>query len=213
MAITTFMAVPKGIPGKDTFICDATVSVNVSYENDITTHPVDTRSNISSHAYNMNPVIKVNGVVTGSYSPEDYVNNPSLQPDPDNNIIGYNTDRVQQALTLLKQLWKDRNAFTIVSANDVYENCILKSLNFTIDKFTSSDLVFEITVEQVRFATTEKIRITQLDPFIQADAEGNKAGRKTKLSADTDLTFVDALGSSAAEISDFLKNLLGGGNG
>ena len=202
MAITVFMAIPRGRPGVDTFICDATIDVTASFENDITTHPVDTRSNISSHAYNKNPVITVNGVVTGSYTPQDYADNPSLMPDPDRNQIGYDLDRVLQALELLTELWRERTPFTIESANNVYDNCILKSFNHTIDKFSGFDLIFTITVEQVRFAETQRVRITVLDEAIRDDGEDNQAGRNTKLDAETEFILDDASAASISSLVD-----------
>lgn len=178
MAITTIMTVPQGLEGKRTFVCDATLSVAPSYSNNISNHPVEKSSNISDHAYNNNPIIRIEGVISNSYSQTDLFNNPSLTHV--NNEVLYDGNRVYRALNLLEELWRERGVFTIVSEYKDYNYCIIKNLNTSFTKETSDVLVFSLVCEQVRFADSQQIIVTNLLEPVATDAEPSQSKNEVK---------------------------------
>lgn len=191
MGLAVFMAVPQGQPGLETFVCDATVSLAPTYSNVITSHPVERGSNITDHSYNKNPVITVQGVVSNSYSQEDYENFPGLQHV--NNLVDYNSNRVQQAYDLLVELWEDRNQFQIVHDYDVFRWCVLKSFKTDFTNETSDALVFTLEAEVVRFVSSQKVNITTLIEELQKDASGSESKNGLKKEVEKDEFLLDNL--------------------
>ena len=179
MALTTLHTIPhQNFEGVSSFICDATISVAPTFTNTITNHPVDRTSSVSDHVINSNPVIRVEGVVSNSYSQEDYLNNPDLVQI--GNLIDYTSNRVQTAYNLLKALWKEGGRFQLVSEYDTFDNCLIRTFSTDFTKDTSDVLMFSLEVEQVRPATHQRVDITVLDGNLAVDAEGNTSGNKLK---------------------------------
>lgn len=200
------MAIPEGKEGVETFICDATIDVKVDYENEITDSPVSDRSRISSHAYNKHPIITINGVVSGSFTEDDFANNPQLVYDEKYNQIGYDGDRVQTALRLLKETWQTRNVFTINSALDVHTPCVMKSFNYQINVNNSSDLEFKIVAKQIRLAEEQRINITVLDEAIQDAGSPNIAGKGVKKEGKGRFTLDDSGRFIASGIDSYIQD-------
>lgn len=203
------MAIPEGKEGVETFICDATIDVKVDYENEITDSPVSDRSRISSHAYNRNPVITINAVVSGSFSEDDFSNNPQLVYDENYNQIGYDGDRVATALRLLKETWKNRNTFSITSALDVYTPCVMKSFHYDINVNNSNDLEFKIVANQIRIAEEQRVSITVLDEAIQDAGSPNIAGKGVKKEAKGDYVLDDIFNSIPPEAQEVVAESVG----
>lgn len=178
MALTVFMALPNGLAGADSFVCDATVSLAPTFSNTITSHPIEKGAVISDHTYSQNPKISIQGVVSGSYSGEDYSNNPGLTFE--RNLIGYNQDRVTQAYNLLKELYEARTPFSVIAEHDIYNNCIVRQFSTDFKQDTSAALIFTLVVEQVRLVDLQKVDITFLAEAIKDDAGNTVAGNGVK---------------------------------
>lgn len=152
MAITVFIAGGQAGETKS-FISDAVVSVKEQFNNNITSYPVDTRSNISDHVFNQNPSI----TITGSVS-----NNPVYEYP--NNEVGYNENRVDRAHALLKELWYERTPFDVVTEFDLFTNCILKNYSVDFTAASSESLDYTCDIEVIRLAESQTISLTVVDP-------------------------------------------------
>lgn len=151
MPITVFMA--GGNAGETkSFISDAVISVREQFSNNITSYPVDTRSNISDHVYNQNPIISITGSVS---------NNPVLQYP--NNEVGYNENRADKAHELLKELWFERSTFDVVTEFDLFTNCILKDYSVEFTSATMEALNYTCDIEVIRLAESQTVGAIVVD--------------------------------------------------
>lgn len=151
MPITVFMA--GGNAGETkSFISDAVINVREQFSNNITSYPVDTRSNISDHVYNQNPTITVAGSVS---------NNPIFEYP--NNEVGYNENRVDRAHELLKELWFERSTFDVVTEFDLFTNCILKDYSVEFTSATMEALNYTCEIEVIRLAESQTIGAIVVD--------------------------------------------------
>lgn len=163
MATTTFIAGAK-VNDIKSFVSDAVISVAEKHSAKLTSHPVDRRNNVSDHIFKNNLVITVKGSVS-NYPTWEYPNNE----------IGYTGNRVEQAHTFLKNILQSGQTVSIVTEHsDVYNNCFLIDYDVEFDVKSSEVLNYTCVFEQVRFANSQRVLVTEV-----SDAVGdNKAGTK-----------------------------------
>lgn len=162
MAITVFLAGVKSSVAS--FVADATVEVSQTFSNQIASHPVDDRSNVSDHVWNQNPSFTIRGVVS-NYPVTEYASN----------IIGYDGDRVNRADKLLQEWWKNRSEVTILTEYNDFNYCVLESYSAPFTAQTSEVLEFEIRVQQIRKASSSVVTVI-LPESLQIDSEKDKNG-------------------------------------
>lgn len=152
MAITVFLA--GGNAGElKSFVSDAVISVKEDFSNDITSHPVDSRSNISDHVYNRNPRLTIIGSVS---------NNPIYEYP--NNEVGYNGEnRADKAHELLKILWYERSPFKVITEFDEFDDCILSNYSVEFTSATMEALNYTCDIEVIRRVSSQSITITTVD--------------------------------------------------
>ena len=164
MAITVFLA--GGTSNTNSFVADAIIKVDQKFSNQITEYTVDKKNKITDHVFNNNPKYTIEGVVT---------NHPITQYD--NNIIGYDGNRVAAADKLLRQLWTDKSAFTVITEYENIEYCLMSDYEASFSADSSEALNFTISVEQIRFAETQFVTDVlpedlQTDSVISNDGSG-----------------------------------------
>jgi hypothetical protein len=151
MPITVFMA--GGNDSRKSFVADAVMSVKETFTNQITSYPVDTRSNISDHVFNENPTISIVGSVS---------NHPVFEYP--NNEVGYNNiNRADEAHALLKELWFSRTPFDVVTEFDLFTNCILQTYTTDFTAQSMEALNFNCDIQVIRLAESQSITVTIID--------------------------------------------------
>lgn len=163
MATTVFIAGAK-VNDIKSFVSDAVLSVSEKHSAKLTSHPVDKRNNVSDHIFKNNLVITVKGSVS-NYPTWEYPNNE----------IGYTGNRVEQAHTFLKNMLQSGQTVSIVTEHsDVYNNCFLIDYDVEFDVKSSEVLNYNCVFEQVRFANSQRVLVTEVSDTIG----DNKAGTK-----------------------------------
>lgn len=175
MAVTVLMTKPEGTPGIKSLICDATISISPTFSNIITQHAVEKSANITDHAYNRNPVIKVEGVISNHHIFEY-----------EGSAITTDGDRVLEAYNLLKGWWKDRTRVTIVSHWESYEPCIVEQFSTNFSKESSEALVFTLVLQQLRTAEAQEGFVTNVAQGLVDDAAETTSGNDVKEEAKPD---------------------------
>jgi ribosome-associated toxin RatA of RatAB toxin-antitoxin module len=130
---------------------DCTTSLDHTFENDVTEHAVELSGSFTDHVQVKNNQFSISGV----YSENPFNKNVS-------DSIPF-ADRLQQAYNFLLDLRNSRRLFTVVSKYASYPNCVIKRLSIPISPDTGNQLVFNMDVTQVRIATSENIRIANVE--------------------------------------------------
>lgn len=163
MATTVFIAGAK-VNDIKSFVSDAVISVTEKHSAKLTSHPVDRKNKISDHVFKNNLVITVKGSVS-NYPVWEYPNNE----------IGYTGDRVEQAHTFLKNLLQKGEPVSVVTEHSqVYNNCILVDYDVEFDVKSSDVLNYNCVFEQVRFANSQRVLITEVSDSVGDNKEGTK---------------------------------------
>ena len=172
MSITFIVANKSGnseIAGEKYFT-DTTVNISHDFSNSVTEHPVETGVSFSDHVQVKNNRFTVSGIF-GSFSLNQYAGD----------TISYGKERIKDAYTFLCRLRDNREVFTLVSRYDVYENCVIESLNIPVSSDNFTSLYFDINIVQIRVATTESTNLVRVENVIDTkkdDASGTSNGGK-----------------------------------
>lgn len=136
----------------DTFLfTDCTTNINSTFTNTITQHPTERRRNITDHVFTHNNKFSITGRVT---------NSPITTYEE--NVIGLQGDRVQEAYTLLKGLRDDGTVFSVATGLETYTDCVVKQLTIPRTAQNSTVLDFSIEIEQLQIATTSTVRLVEV---------------------------------------------------
>lgn len=182
MSITFIVANKSGnseIAGEKYFT-DTTVNITHDFSNSVTEHPVETGVSFSDHVQVRNNRFTVSGIF-GSFSLNQYAGD----------TISYGKERIKDAYAFLRRLRDNREVFTLVSKYDVYENCVVESLNIPVSSDNFTSLYFDINIVQIRVATTESTSLVKVDNVIapkKDDASGTSNGGKT-VNQETGVTY------------------------
>lgn len=182
------------------FYMDATVSVSPSFSANVSSSPVMRDGERSDNVSVRNTTLSVEGVISNHFLPaEARYNSPSEQED----LIGFNSNRVTSAIGLLRTYLTTKKFITLVLEHMVLENCILKNLDFDLTAQTSEALHARLSFEQLRVATAEKILTYDVIPSKKAEATDTKGGSVGKsLTGGSDGSLADnAAVRKAAELA------------
>lgn len=146
------------------YFADSTVSISHDFSNSVTEHPVETGVSFADHIQLKNNKFQVSGVF-GQFGLNDY--------QADTLTRGY--DRIQQAYAFLRKLRDERLTFTLVSKYDTYMDCVIESLNIPVSVESSNSLYFNISVVQIRKASTDRVSFINVDKVVDGkkDSAGN----------------------------------------
>lgn len=159
MSITFIVANKSGkaeIAGEKYFT-DSTVSVTHTFNNSVTEHPVEDGVSFSDHVQVQNNRFTVSGVF-GAFSINRYAGD----------TLSYEKDRIKEAYAFLRKLRDNREVFTLVSMYDVYENCVIESLNIPVNAESANSLFFDMNLVQIRKATTQNVNLIKVDKVINS---------------------------------------------
>ncbi len=145
------------------YFTDCTVSISHDFSNSVTEHPVETGVSFSDHIQVKNNRFTVSGIF-GQYGLNDY------QAD----TLSRGLERIQQAYKFLRRLRDERLTFTLVSKYETYPDCVIESLTLPVSVESSNSLYFDITVVQIRKATTESVNLV-VNPKSVADSKKDAA--------------------------------------
>lgn len=189
------------------YFADCTVTISHNFSNSVTEHPVEDGVSFSDHVQNRNARFTVSG---------EYSDIPLNQYSGDQLPL---IDRVKAAYTFLRGLRDNKTKFTLVSKYDAYPNCVVEVLDIPTDLSTQSVLRFDMSIVQIRSATTQFINIVQTDnvaEFKKDDAAktqntGRKNGEDGSNTALQSLT--EYLSSQGAPEAKVIEAVTGGTNG
>ena len=144
-------------------VIDGTHLETISYSNNITNHPVESGSFISDHIY-INP-LKVTMDCSITDSAADLIGGiREIGNLFSGNILTNLSNRFQgkgakqtAAYEFLKNLALSKSTVTIVNKLDVLPNMAIESLSLPRTNETGDRLFFSITLQQLSFASVEKV--------------------------------------------------------
>lgn len=145
------------------YFADCTVNISHDFSNSVTEHPVETGVSFSDHVQLKNNRFSVSGIF-GQYGLNDY------QAD----TLTRGSERIQQAYKFLRRLRDERLTFTLVSKYETYSDCVVESLNIPVNAEGSNSLYFDMSVVQIRKATTESVNLV-VNPKSVIDAKKDAA--------------------------------------
>jgi hypothetical protein len=147
-----------------TLIFDAVTNVNVNLTNNLTLHPVESKQDIADHIYSNNDKFEVIGVVT----------NTPIQPYQ-GNIVEYNLDvkRTQKAVDYLRTLKESKVIFTLITEFEIFDDCVVTSLDYNVNAQEADQLVFRIGIERVRFVTAQSVTLEGTSQPVSQTANGS----------------------------------------
>ena len=141
---------------------DASISESHSIEGEITSHPVESGSDITDH-YRVNPrEISLEAVVTSTPIATGY---PAQTAINSVKSIIAKDDPVMNAWQEVERYFEKRIIITINTSLKKYKNMILTSFNVTRNSAKGQSLHFSLTAREIRVVSTvEKARITVPEP-------------------------------------------------
>ena len=141
---------------------------NHSFENIVTSHPVENGSEISDHIEN---VLRT-GSITG------WVSNFSIARE-DLSLLSRPINRAQEVYDAIKALWLSRELVTIVSVLEVYENVVFESVSCSRDGSTGEIQEFDIQFKEVRIVELVEKKVTaEVKGGKPTNAQARQASKK-----------------------------------
>jgi len=161
---------------------DASIAESHTIEGEITSHPVESGSDITDH-YRVNPrKISLEAVVTSTPIATGY---PAQTAINSVKSIIAKDDPVMNAWQEIERYFEKRVIVTINTSLKKYENMILTSFNVTRNSFKGQSLHFSLTAEEIRVVNTEEEdRITVPEPKTKTTEKKKDKGKKDKGDAD-----------------------------
>lgn len=154
---------------------DATPSINHSRVSQLTKSPVDNGSELSDHINLENKQVSLECIVVKNpfnffSSALSTVASATLGTNPFTaglaaslgGLLLRSSNRVEDSYLLLNQLWENRVPFTVVAGFEIYTNVVILKLSIPENSKTKNAVKFNLTLEQIKFATTETIIIQAL---------------------------------------------------
>lgn len=181
------------------YFADCTVSISHEFNNTVTEHPVETGVSFSDHVQLKNNRFNVSGIF-GQYGINDF------QAD----ALTRTADRIPQAYAFLRKLRDERVTFTLVSKYETYYDCVVESLSIPANPESSNSLYFDLSIVQIRKATTETVNLISATRVIDGkkdSASSTENGGKMPSSG----AYVGAVqvSKSPAKIGEFWNSLFG----
>lgn len=176
------------------YFADCTVSISHDFSNSVTEHPVETGVSFSDHVQLKNNRFSVSGIF-GQYGLNDY------QAD----TLTRGSERIQQAYKFLRRLRDERLTFTLVSKYETYSDCVVESLTIPVNAEGSNSLYFDMSVVQIRKATTESVNLV-VNPKSVTDAKKDAAsstvngGKRVSSFAFDQATNISNIGKESEEL-------------
>lgn len=176
------------------YFADCTVSISHNFSNSVTEHPVETGVSFSDHVQLQNNKFNVSGIF-GQYGLNDY------QAD----TLTRGSERIQQAYKFLRRLRDERLTFTLVSKYETYPDCVVESLTIPVNADGSNSLYFDMSIVQIRKATTESVNLVisnVIDSKKDSASGTTNGGKKTS----EDRSILKAIGKEST-IEDFVVDI------
>lgn len=129
------------------FVFDATINYSTTWDNEITSHPVESGSNISDHIINQSVIIDFEGIITDSSINKDI------------SAIGDSA----AANSILYDMWRGRETFDLTVDNRKYSDMTFKSLNIPKDVSLSSTLKVTGQIQQINIVSNATTSVPAID--------------------------------------------------
>jgi len=207
MAITSLLYGFKK-PGQiGEIVLDATISENHSYENIVTSHPIEDGSEISDHVISRPERLTMNGFITNS--PVNFLG-VAL-----NLIRGIGRNRTEVAFDELLKISqgkydpitgvRERELITIVSTLKVYTDMVMISITFPRDRTSGDSLRFTAEFQKLTKVTSETVVVPNLKaPATNKGVPTQSNGKQTATTPTTETQ------STSVSILKSLKNIATG---
>jgi hypothetical protein len=191
--------VPNGAVGSKYF-SDCTISVQHSFPNSVTEHPVENGASFSDHVQQQNSRFTVSGIF--SDIPLNQYAGDSLPLQ----------DRIRAAYDFLHSLRKAGTKFTFVSKFASYPNCVIESLDIPSDVEGNITLRFDLSIVQIRTATTSLVNIVQSDvvaDFKKDDAAKGVNSGKQNPTDNRRTSVAKQIADSSSQATELVSNIFG----
>ena len=168
----------------------------------VSNHPVENGFIISDHVLVENTKLSVEGIISNA-------NNSLL-----NRAVGIISDQ-ESARQFLNEVFNARKVVTLVTPEEIYDNLIITSLQFTKDKPTRQEINFSLRLEQIRTVVSKTALVsakTVDESILEAIQNENKSGKVTTSTVTGDVTALKRAATTLREglqVERFLDNLLG----
>lgn len=168
----------------------------------VSNHPVENGFIISDHVLVENTKLSVEGIISNA-------NNSLL-----NRAVGIISDQ-ESARQFLNEVFNARKVVTLVTPEEIYDNLIITSLQFTKDKPTRQEINFSLRLEEIRTVVSKTALVsakTVDESILEAIQNENKSGKVTTSTVTGDVTALKRAATTLREglqVERFLDNLLG----
>lgn len=177
---------------------DASISEGHEYRNRVTTSPVEDGGEVTDHVQLEPFRLSMEGEITNS--PIKFIETSSIAR------AGARGDRVNVALDILKRIRNNREAVTIVTGLQTYENMMITSLSIPRSGRIGQVLRFSSEWQQVTFASTEVVTVEKINDTNGSKKQGapkNERGKQNTSEADAQKT------ESGSVLYKLLKGITG----
>lgn len=186
---------------------DAVTSIDATFTASVTSHPVDTKANISDHIIQENEKFSINCIVSDSPINQaayegNFIDYGSPPPSTLNGVSNSDTSENQMrkrgvdALNKLKKI-KDMGAFvTFATEFGIYPNCVITSISTTITPESVNAYTFKIDLEKIKLVSAQTVSV-----IVTPTAGNGKSGDKAKETANK-----KSEGKTEEEPNDFLAD-------
>ena len=170
---------------------DSTVEVSTEFTGSLSTHPVESGSRVTDHFTRENPTFSVRGVT--SNTPVFPIgggtrNFGATYQRNEFNAVEGGGKRTKNLYEVLSAMYSTGALFTLVCDLDSYDNCIIKSMDFSQTSDKTEALYVDLTVEQIRVVGTQRVVSPfPIEPTKAVDSQPTSdAGTKTAVEATLD---------------------------
>jgi hypothetical protein len=178
---------------------DAATKTTRTWQNSVTSHPLEDGSNVSDHVTTSNPQFTISGIISDavvmssqkiqyndpglfsflvpSYLEDEFSDYANGSASVSGNVGAFIVDKTQSAKLLLQKISQDRELVTVVFKLEEYPNCVLTRFKIDKDKSTGDALNVDLTFEQLTFITSAETQINiEKAPDVEKKAADNTSG-------------------------------------
>lgn len=121
---------------------DSVASIAFNFSSQITSHPVDSKSNITDHVFQNNDQFTLKATIS---------NSPVVKYD--NNVVGYQEQgvkyRAEKALVELQSLKETGSVVSLATSWGLITPCLIANISGTITAETANAYEFSITLQKI----------------------------------------------------------------
>ena len=169
-------------------IPSATISIEHTMTNSISSYPVEKSSDGTFNAVNKNKMVSISGRFSDVFIPSSHVSGDAT-PDILDGLVSDTTSRPQAAFALLRDARDNLTYIDVVTGFDTYKDCIVKDYSVSEDASTGNSLKFSLILIQPRFTeVVNKVSANIVESLVDSagnPTNGTTADKKKKEAGET----------------------------